>query len=98
MVRPLASNRPRTSPTRPRRTVSGLSRTRVRCDMSVLSPMLFRRSAAAEPNASAGSGLGGLGVVDPAAEHDRGHPEPGEGDAEHEHDRYDEAESDRGDL
>ena len=35
MVRPLASNRPSTSPTRPRRTVSGLSRTRVRCDMSL---------------------------------------------------------------
>src|SRR6478736_5738993 len=31
--RPLASNRERTSPTSPRRTVSGLRRTRVRCVM-----------------------------------------------------------------
>src|SRR4051794_3547751 len=90
---PLASNRPSTSPTRPRRTVSGFSRTRVRCDICQLS-----LEVVGPLSLTALRLLRLLGLVDAAAEDDRGCPEAGEGQAEQEHHRYDEAEPDRTEL
>src|SRR5215217_4401618 len=74
---PLASNRPSTSPTRPRRTVSGFSKTRVRCDICQLS-----LEVVGPLSLTALRLLCLLGLVDAAAEDDRGCPEAGEAQAD----------------
>src|SRR5687767_1095851 len=94
MVRPLASNRARMVPTSPRRTASGLSRTRVRCDEpSDMAHTLVRgsgRPVARLPRSPLD--------LDLAAEGPRRGPQGEEHGPEHEHRGHLEAHRDGSDL
>src|SRR3954453_12938486 len=87
IVRPLASNRDSTSPTRPRRTASGLIRRRVRCDMAV--------SLVLGPPLLLGHLSLGLLDVDAASQEVRRPPQGGEHGAEEEHRRDHETQRER---
>src|SRR5688572_14430206 len=92
MRSPLASSRLITSPTSPRLTPSGLTRTRVRSDTAEL--LRVRRGTASLPRTGHGPGHG----VQPLPQDVHQDPEPAEQGAQEEHRRDDQPGSNRSHL